>query len=114
MSKFLVLYLTPASVLEAWMQKDPEERKAEEAKMGAEWDAWAEKNGSMVTETYGAGKTKRVDSNGVSDVRNDVMMYSIVEADTHEAAAAIFVDHPHLQIPEATIDIMAANSLSGS
>ena len=113
MSRFLVLYLTPASVLEEWMNKDPEERKAEEAKMGADWNAWTEKNGSMVMETNGAGKTKRVTPDGVADVKNDVMMYSIVEADSQEAAAAIFVDHPHLQIPQATIDIMAINDLSG-
>jgi hypothetical protein len=110
MSKFLYLYLTPAAVLETWMQKDPEERKAEEEKMGKDWEAWMEKNGSQITETAGAGKTKRVTLEGITDVRNDVMMYSLVEAESPEAAAEIFLDHPHLQIPQATIEIMAANS----
>ncbi|MES2995010.1 MAG: hypothetical protein V4681_03200 [Patescibacteria group bacterium] len=113
MNKFLVLYLAPVSVLDEWMNKDPEERKAEEDRMKDEWDAWMEKHGSMVKETNGAGKTKRATPDGVADARNDVMMYSIVEADDHAAAAAIFEDHPHLQIPQATIDIMAVNDLSG-
>jgi len=113
MKKFLALYLCPVSVLEGWMQKSEEERKAEEEIMKKEWDAWMQKNGSMVKETTGAGKTKRVTKDGITDTKNDVMMYSIVEAESHEEAAKIFEGHPHFGIPEATIEIMSANSLSG-
>jgi hypothetical protein len=49
---------------------------------------------------------KRVSQGGVAYAKNDVMLYSFVEAETHEAAAKAFEDHPHLQIPEATIEIM--------
>lgn len=34
------------------------------------------------------------------------MLYSIVEAESHEAAAQAFENHPHLQIPQASIEIM--------
>jgi hypothetical protein len=111
MKTFLALYLTPASVLEDWMQTPEAERKESEAKMQADWNAWMQIHGAHIKETRGAGKTKRVSSDGIVDVKNDVMLYSIVEAETHEAAAAIFKDHPHFQIPQATIDVMVANEL---
>jgi hypothetical protein len=111
MKTFLALYLTPASVLEDWMQMPEDERKKEEATMMADWNAWMQKHGAHIKETRGAGKTKRVSSGGIEDVKNDVMLYSIVEAETHEDAAAIFKDHPHFQIPQATIDVMVASEI---
>lgn len=113
MSKYLVLYRTPVSVLETWMQTNPEERKAAEEKMQTEWQAWMSKYSGQIIETAGAGKTKRVDTSGATDTKNDVMMYSLVEAESQDAATQMFVGHPHLGIPEATIDIMAANMLPG-
>jgi hypothetical protein len=47
---------------------------------------------------------------GVSDSRNDVMLYATVEADSHEAAADMFKGHPHLQIPRASTEIMEIRS----
>lgn len=113
MKKFLALYLTPVSVLEGWMNVPEEQRKAEEAKMQKEWGEWMVKYGSMVKETTGAGKTKRVTKDGATDVKNEVMLYSIIEAESHEEAAEIFQNHPHLGIPEASIDVMFANPLPG-
>ena len=61
----------------------------------------------------GVGKTKRITSKGISDTKNNVMLYSIVEAESHEAAAKLFENHPHLQIPQASIEVMVINSLHG-
>lgn len=52
------------------------------------------------------GKTKRVTAQKVSYVRNDLNFYVIVKADSHEAAAELFEGHPHLQIPESSIEVM--------
>jgi hypothetical protein len=41
------------------------------------------------------------------------MLYCIIEAETHEAAAKLFANHPHLGIPEASIEIMELNPLTG-
>ena len=38
--KFLVLYLTPVSVLADWAKTDPEIRRPAEQKMQAEWRQW--------------------------------------------------------------------------
>lgn len=114
MQKFLVLYLTPAAVLQEWTETDPEVRKAEEEKMKGEWEAWmSEHRDALAGVTAGIGKTKRVTSQGTVDTKNDIMLYSVVEASSHEAAAALFEHHPHLQIPQASIEIMPVNPLPG-
>ncbi len=113
MKKFLVLYLAPASVLEEWARTDPEKRKAAEAKMRAEWNKWMSDHAEMITDTGAGGKTRRISSSGASDFRNDIMLYSFVEAESHEAAAGAFEDHPHLQIPQATIEVMETRPMTG-
>ena len=59
------------------------------------------------------GKTKRVTSGGVSDTKNDIVLYSIIEAESHEAAAKLFEDHPHLQIPQSSIEVMEIRPMGG-
>lgn len=108
-----MLYMMPINGMEEWMKVDPEIRKVEEDKLNAEWTAWAEANKGAILDTAGAGKTKRVTAGGVEDTKNDVMMYSLIEAESYETAAAMFENHPHLKIPEAWIDIMASSSLPG-
>ena len=111
MEKFLVMFLAPASVMAEWMKKPEEERKEAETKMKAEWDEWMKAHEGMIKETKAAGKTKKVTSQGVEDSRNDLMMYCIVEAESHEVAAKAFEGHPHFTIPEATIEVMAIRSM---
>jgi hypothetical protein len=106
MKKFIALYLAPASVIEDWMKTDAETRKAAEQKMQAEWRAWMAQHDKMILGSEAGGKTKRVSPSGVADIKNDVMLYSFVEAESHEAAAKAFEKHPHLQIPQATIEVM--------
>jgi|SRR6185312_7387946 len=111
MNTFLVLFLAPVSVIEGWMKTDKAEREASEKKMQADWNEWMKQHSSMIKETKAAGKTKRVTSKGTADVKNDIMLYSIVEAESQEAAAKIFETHPHLGIPEASIEVMAIKPL---
>lgn len=113
MKKFLVLFCTPAIKIEEWMKIDPEIRKVEEKKMQVAWGAWMQAHKDRISETAGAGKTKRVTTGGVADVKNDIMLYATVEAESHEVAAKLFEAHPHLQIPDSWIDIMPINHLSG-
>jgi hypothetical protein len=79
--KFLVLYLVPASVMEEWSKTDPSDRKAAEEKMRGGWGNWMSNHSKMIISTDAGGKTKRVTSNGVSDTKNDIILYSIVEAE---------------------------------
>jgi hypothetical protein len=59
----------------------------------------------------GVGKTKRVTSEGFSDTKNDIMLYSVIEADSHQAAAKMFEKHPHLGISQASIEVMEIHPL---
>jgi hypothetical protein len=112
MKKFLVLFLTPVSVIEGWMKTDEKERKVLEEKMRTDWNAWMKQNSlSFVDSPAGAGKTKIVEKNGIKDTKNNVMMYATVEADSHEDASKLFVTHPHLEIPESTIEVMEVNPI---
>ena len=112
MKKFLVTYLAPVSVLEAWQKTDPEKRKAAEEKMQSDWKKWMADHADIFDDVgAGVGKTKVVTPNGVSARKNDIMLYSIVEAKSHDAAAKVFVDHPHFGIPEASIEVMEIHPL---
>lgn len=104
--KFMAVFMMPSAGLDEWMKKPEEERKAEEGKMKADWDAWMASHKGAVSGTAGVGKPKRVTKDGVTDARNDLMMYSFVQAESAEAAAAMFEGHPHFGIPGASIEVM--------
>lgn len=111
--KFFVTYQMPHAGLDAWMQLPEEERKAQETQMQTEWNAWMERHKDALVESAGVGKPKRITSEGAEDARNDLMMYSFVEAESLEAAAEMFKGHPHFGIPGGTIEVMAVNKEIG-
>ncbi len=113
MKKFIALYLVPSAVIEDWSKTDPETKRPAEEKMRAEFGSWMREHAKMITGTEAGGKTKRVLPSGVSDAKNDIMLYSFVEAETHEAAAKIFEGHPHLRIPQSSIEIMEVRPMTG-
>lgn len=110
----MVLYMAPVEGLEEWMKTPPEVRKEAEDTMKAEWDTWMEEHKGMFSGiTAGLGKTKRVTKEGVTDTKNSIMLYSIVEANSHEEATQAFENHPHFGIPNAWIEVMPINPLPG-
>jgi len=112
MKKFLVLYMANAADFERMMQNStPEQRqKGMEA-----WMKWMGDNkASLVDGGAPLGKTRRVDSQGASDTKNDIGGYSIVQADSVDAATRIFgKDHPHLQMPGAWVEIIEIMQIPG-
>jgi hypothetical protein len=114
MKKFLVTYLAPTTVIDDWKKTEPAKRKEAEEKMQAEWKKWMGDHTKMFADKgAGVGKTKRVTAQGASDTKNDIMLYAIVEAESHEAAAKTFTGHPHLQIPQSSIEVMEIHPLPG-
>jgi|ERR1039457_739317 hypothetical protein len=111
LKKFLVLYLVPADVLAGWAKTDPGTRKAAEEKMRGEWQRWMGEHAKLITVTQAAGKTKAVTSTAIADTKNDIMLYSIVEAGSHDGAAKMFAHHPHLQIPQSSIQVMEVRAM---
>ena len=108
MKRFFALFQIPASVVEEWKKNtNPTEMKAAGEKMMADWQSWVKTHEkSLIDRGAPLGKTKRVTANGISDIRNDLNWYSIVEAESHDAAAKLFSDNPHLRIPQAFIEVM--------
>jgi hypothetical protein len=111
--KFLVLYLVPPQVLGDWAKTDPVTRRAAEEKMRSDWQRWMGDNAKMIRLTEAAGKTKGVTASGIADTKNDIILYSIVEADSHETAAKAFAHHPHLTIPQSSIQVMEVRPMGG-
>jgi hypothetical protein len=105
MKEFLVLYMANQAEFEKMMQNSTPEQQQK----GMEaWMKWMDAHeASLVDGGSPLGKTKRVDANGVSDTKNGVGGYSIVQAESADAAARIFgKDQPHLQMPGAWIEII--------
>jgi len=111
LKKFLILYLVPTDVMAEWAKTDPATRKSAEEKMRAEWGRWMGEHAKMITVTEAAGKTKAVTAAGIGDIKNEIMLYSIVEAATHESAAKAFASHPHLTIPQSSIQVMEVRAM---
>jgi hypothetical protein len=109
--KFFVTYQMPHQGLDDWMKLPEEDRKKMEVEMQNEWNAWMESHKGAITETGGVGKPKRVTTNGTEDSRNDLMMYSFVEAESLEAATKMFEGHPHFGIPGAWIEVMPVKNI---
>jgi hypothetical protein len=81
----------------------------EQQKKGMDaWMKWMNANKTSIVDGGSPlGKTKRVDSNGASKIKNEIGGYSVVQAESHDAATKIFgKDHPHLQMPGAWIEIV--------
>ncbi|HTR18608.1 MAG TPA: YciI family protein [Candidatus Paceibacterota bacterium] len=104
MKKFFVLYKAPIEEFTAAMKKmTPEDQQ----KSKAEWQEWMTKH-KADTVDMGApvGKTKAVTRTGTSDIKNDIGGYSIVQAESHDAATKIFTDSPHLKRMNGSIEVM--------
>ena len=107
MKKFLVLYLIPPSVMDEWMKTSPETRESEEERMSRDIQTWTSKRSRLFSDSgAGLGKAVRVIQGGTSEARNALVMYAIVQGDSREAVAEVFQDHPHLRIPESSIEVM--------
>jgi hypothetical protein len=107
MKKFLVLYMIPTNAMDEWKTMPAEERSAAESKMTREIQAWTGGRAKLFTDPgAGLGKAKRVTSGGVSNARNDLVMYAIVQGESPDAVAQTLANHPHLQIPQSSIDVM--------
>src|SRR5215204_1238779 len=106
MKRFMVLYMAPSAQFEQMMKNaTPEQQK----KGMDAWMKWMNTNQAALVDGGGPlGKTKRVDANGSQNARNEIGGYSIVQAESHDAAAKLFEkDHPHLQMmPGAWIEIV--------
>jgi hypothetical protein len=112
MGKFLALYIGSAS--EAEKAAAPIDADTQANGMNA-WGAWMGRNARSIVDGGGPlGPTKRVSKAGIADTRNDLTGYVIVEAETLDAAARLFEDHPHFAIfPGEAVEIVECIAIPG-
>ena len=98
-----------------WMALPEAERKAREQKGIAAWNAWMGKNQAAVVGAGGPlGRTKRVSGKGLDDVANAISAFTVVRAESHEAAARLFESHPHFTIfPGEAVEVMPILPIPG-
>jgi hypothetical protein len=85
-----------------------EKRQANDRAGMDAWMAWGRAHEKAIVDDGGLlGRTKRVSADGITDVRNNLAGYTVVEAESHEAAAKMFLNHPHFTIfPGDAVEIM--------
>jgi hypothetical protein len=104
MKKYLVVYKADPEAFAKVVAGMTPESRAESMK---DWGAWMEKHKANIAD-MGApvGKTKSVSKEGVTDIRNDIGGYTIVQAETHDEAAAVMQDSPHFAMMPGTVELM--------
>jgi transcription antitermination factor NusG len=117
MKKFLAIYLGSPSALEksGWNTMEETKRKKVEASGIKAWGDWMVAHRAAVVEQGGPlGKTKRTAAEGVSDAKNSMTGYVIVNAESHQAAAKMFEKHPHFTIfPGDSVEVMECLPIPG-
>jgi hemolysin-activating ACP:hemolysin acyltransferase len=115
MKKFLAVYTGNPAAMAQWRLKDEEARARQSALGIAAWHKWVTDHQSSIVE-LGApvGKTKRIATTGISDVTNNIGAYTVVQAENHQAAAELFINHPHFTIfPGDSVEIMECLPVPG-
>lgn len=118
MKKFLAIYTgskTSASRTQWDRLSEDERNERQSAGMKAWWDWGARHRAAIVDGGGPLGSTKRVSRQGLSDGHNDMAGYVIVQADSAEAAARLFADHPHFSVfPGDGVEIMECLPIPGA
>jgi len=100
----------------AWDALPEADRRAKEREGMAAWKAWVEKHhGAIVSMGGPLGKTKKVTQRGIDDTSNEMGAFTVVLAESHEAAAKLFENHPHFAIfPGDRVEIMPVLPIPGA
>jgi hypothetical protein len=108
MKKFLVLYRSTMSNRDQMMKVPPEQRKP----IMDAWASWAAKSGPALIDV-GAPLG---DSTHIKGTAGPGFLggYSMVQAESSEAARRLFDGHPHFGAPGASIELLEVMSMPGS
>jgi hypothetical protein len=100
----------------AWDALPEADRHAKEREGVAAWKAWVEKHQAAIVSMGGPlGKTKKVSQSGISDTSNHLGAFTVVRAESHEAAAKLFDKHPHFAIfPGDSVEVMPVMPIPGT
>jgi hypothetical protein len=110
MARFMVLYRSTFSAEEQMANADPAQAQAG---MDA-WMTWAKEAGEAVVDLgLPLGTGRHLDGARVTPGDTGVAGYSILQADSLDEVVALLQRHPHLTVPENTIDVLPLLSMPG-
>jgi hypothetical protein len=100
----------------AWNALSDAERRAKEQEGVAAWKYWAERHQAEIVGMGGPlGKTKKASQRGIEDISNQLSAFVVVRANSHEAAAKLFENHPHFTIfPGDAVEVMPVLPIPGA
>lgn len=117
MKTFLAIYIGTATSAEKarWDAEDNASRQQRMMEGVQAWGDWATRLGpAIVDRGTPLGKTLRVSPQGIAPTRNACAAYVIVQAESHEAAAELFRNHPHFTVmPGDSVEVMECLPLPG-
>lgn len=108
MPRYLAVYTMQPEALAAFRARPKAEQDAVDAEGVPQWTAWEARHAAAIINRGGmVGKTLRVSRQDIAPASNSFCGYLIIQADSIEAAAQLFEDHPHIGIfPGDGVDIM--------
>ncbi len=108
MKNYLAIFLGTKEAMDVWKQGDEAARKEKEMVGMKAWMKWATDNNDSIVEVGSPlGKTKMVNKKGISDFRNELGAYTVVQAESHDDAAKLFLNHPHFtEFPGDRVEVM--------
>jgi hypothetical protein len=115
MKRFLAVFIGTEASSAKWEKLDEKTRDEREEAGKKAWYAWVEKNKKSIVEGGSPlGATKKIGPQGISNFSNELCAYTVVQAESHEAAAKLFIDHPHFTIfPGDSVEVMECLPIPG-
>ena len=103
MKQFLAVYLGSPDKMKAWKPDEATMKAGMEA-----WMKWATDNASVIVDQGSPlGKTKRIDKSGITDISNEMGAWTVVQAESYDDAAKLFLNHPHFTVfPGERVEVM--------
>jgi hypothetical protein len=99
----------------AWNALAEPERQKKTQDGVAAWKMWVEKHRSAIVVMGGPlGRTKEISLKGIQDISNAMGAFTVVTAESHEAAARLFEHHPHFtHFPGESVEVMPVLPIPG-
>lgn len=116
MKRFLAVFTGSPGAMARWETLPESQRQKKQAEGVNAWKKWATDNAGSIVEMGGPlSRTKLVSNAGIADIRNNLAAFTVVQAESQDAAARLFLNHPHFTIfPGEGVEVMEVLPIPGS
>jgi hypothetical protein len=116
MKRYLAVFTGSPDAMSRWEKLPEAERQQRQEQGVAAWKKWASDHAADIVEMGGPlSRTKLVSAEGISDIRNNLAAFTVVQADSQEAAARLFLNHPHFtQFFGSGVEVMEVLPIPGA